>query len=207
MLSRPARPASGSRSPAAAKRRRDLDGTQLAHGDFDTTPILQVDGRYRGLIDFGEIRGAEPLFDLGHFLLHDQEHTPIPLLDDLLAGYGEVVPLLDGHEELVRRSAAVLGLRQLARRLGPVRILRPDHPAATVEVEQPDSGSSSAAGSPDFRSTFAPSDVRPRGMGRYGQVRQVTAEAGRRLFVHVTGDVRGQGGDRRGPARSHRCDL
>jgi Ser/Thr protein kinase RdoA (MazF antagonist) len=115
----------------ASERRRALAGASLAHGDFDTTQIFQANGRYTGLIDFGEIRGTEPLFDLGHFLLHDHEHPPISLVDDLLAGYGEVVALPDGHEELVRRSAVLLGLRQLARWLGPFRNLRPDHPAAT----------------------------------------------------------------------------
>jgi Ser/Thr protein kinase RdoA (MazF antagonist) len=115
----------------ASERRREVDGARLAHGDFDTTAIFQADGRYTGLIDFGEIRGTEPLFDLGHFLLHDQESTPIPLVLDLLAGYGEVVALPDGHEALVRRSAVLLGLRQLARWLGSFRNLRPDHPAAT----------------------------------------------------------------------------
>jgi Ser/Thr protein kinase RdoA (MazF antagonist) len=115
----------------ASERRREVGGAWLAHGDFDTEPIFQADGRYTGLIDFGEIRGTEPLFDLGHFLLHDQEHTPIPLLDDLVAGYGEVVALPAGHEELIRRSAVLLGLRQLARWLGPFRNLRSDHPAAT----------------------------------------------------------------------------
>jgi Ser/Thr protein kinase RdoA (MazF antagonist) len=118
-------------SLVATEPRRQLDGARLAHGDFDTTAIFQADGRYTGLIDFGEIRGTGPLFDLGHFLLQDQESTPIPLVLDLLAGYGEVVTLPDGHEELVRRSAVLLGLRQLARWLGPFRNLRPDHPAAT----------------------------------------------------------------------------
>jgi Ser/Thr protein kinase RdoA (MazF antagonist) len=112
------------------ERRRELGAAWLAHGDFDTTPIFHLDGRYTGLIDFGEIRGTEPLFDLGHFLLHDRERTPIPLADDLLAGYKEVVALPAGHQELVRRSALLLGLRQLARWLGPFRNLPPDHPAA-----------------------------------------------------------------------------
>jgi Ser/Thr protein kinase RdoA (MazF antagonist) len=118
-------------SLVAGERRRELGGARLAHGDFDPTPIFQADGRYSGLIDFGEIRGTEPLFDLGHFCLHDREHTPIPLLGEVLAGYGDVASLPAGHEELVRRSAALLGLRQLARWLGPFRNLRPDHPAAT----------------------------------------------------------------------------
>jgi Ser/Thr protein kinase RdoA (MazF antagonist) len=115
----------------ADERRRELEGAWLAHGDFDTGPIFQDDGRYTGLIDFGEIRGTEPLFDLGHFLLQERERTPIPLLGDLVSGYGEVVDLPAGHEELIRRSAVLLGLRQLSRWLGPFRNLPPDHPAAT----------------------------------------------------------------------------
>ena len=121
-------------SLVASERRRAPETAWLAHGDFDTTPIFQADGRYTGLIDFSEIRGTEPLFDLGHFLLHDRESTPIPLFDDLLAGYGEVVALPAGHEELARGSAILLGLRQLARWLGPFRNLRSGHPAATARA-------------------------------------------------------------------------
>jgi len=116
------------------ERRRDLAGATLAHGDFDTTHIFQVDGHYRGLIDFGEIRGTEPLFDLGHFHLWEHERTPVPLWDELLAGYGEVETLPAGHQELVGRSATLLGLRQLARWLRPPRNLRRDHPAVTGRV-------------------------------------------------------------------------
>jgi aminoglycoside phosphotransferase (APT) family kinase protein len=117
-----------------SERRRDLAGASLAHGDFDTTHIFQVDGDYSGLIDFGEIRGAEPLFDLGHFCLWEHQRTPVPLVDALLAGYGEVAALPAGHKELVGRSATLLGLRQLVRWLGPPRSLGPDHPAVTGRV-------------------------------------------------------------------------
>lgn len=114
------------------ERHRELAGATLAHGDFDATQIFQVDGDYRGLIDFGEIRGTEPLFDVGHFYLWDRES--MPLLEDLLAGYGEVAALPPGHEELVGRSATLLGLRQLARWLGPPRSLRPNHPLVSGRV-------------------------------------------------------------------------
>jgi len=116
------------------ERRRDLACATLAHGDFDTTAIFQVDGHYSGLIDFGEIRGTEPLFDIGHFSLWEHQRTPVPLLDDLLAGYGEVAALPADHEELVCRSATLLGLRQLARWLGPPRSLQPDHPLLSGRV-------------------------------------------------------------------------
>ena len=45
----------------------------LAHGDFDATHIFQQDGCFTGLIDFGEVRGAESWYDLAHFALHDGE--------------------------------------------------------------------------------------------------------------------------------------
>jgi aminoglycoside phosphotransferase (APT) family kinase protein len=116
------------------ERRRELAGATLAHGDFDTSHVLQVDGHYSGLVDFGEIRGTEPQFDLGHFFLWEHEATPVPLLDELLAGYGEVAALPADHHELVRRSAILLGLRQLARWLRPPRSLGPGDPAVGGRV-------------------------------------------------------------------------
>ncbi|HVD16771.1 MAG TPA: aminoglycoside phosphotransferase family protein [Actinomycetota bacterium] len=116
------------------ERGRDLEGGTLAHGDFDRTHIFHLGGDYSGLIDFGEIRGAEPLFDLGHFALWEREGGAVPLLDDLLAGYGEVAALPAGHEELIGRSAILLGLRQLARWLGPPRRLDRGHPMVTGRV-------------------------------------------------------------------------
>src|SRR5206468_478690 len=58
-----------------------FDGAEprLAHGDFDASHIFQRDGVYTGLIDFGEIRGAHPLYDLGHFFLHERELTEQPV--------------------------------------------------------------------------------------------------------------------------------
>jgi aminoglycoside phosphotransferase (APT) family kinase protein len=111
---------------------RHLAGATLAHGDFDTTSIFQIDGEYSGLIDFGEIRGTEPLFDLGHF--HLWEHQRSPLLEELVAGYGEVAALPAGYQELVGRSATLLGMRQLARWLEPPRDLGPGHPLVTGQV-------------------------------------------------------------------------
>ncbi|TQM09068.1 aminoglycoside phosphotransferase family protein [Pseudonocardia kunmingensis] len=105
------------------------DRAALAHGDFDVTPIFCADGRYTGLIDLGEIRGAEPLFDLGHFLLHDRETLPVTLLPAVLRGYQHVRPLPADHAATIRRSAVLLGLRQLCRWLGPPRGFGLDHPA------------------------------------------------------------------------------
>jgi aminoglycoside phosphotransferase (APT) family kinase protein len=108
-----------------AERARSPAAGRLAHGDFDTTAIFCAGGRYTGLIDFGEIRGAEPAFDLGHFHLHDRGRVPVPLLPALLDGYGRVTPPPD--EPSIRRSAVLLGLRQVCRWL--TRGYGLDHPA------------------------------------------------------------------------------
>jgi len=100
---------------------RPLNVGTLVHGDFDTTPIFQSEGRYTGMIDFGEVRGADPLFDLGHFLLHDRELLPWPLFDELLDGYREVITVPSDFYEAVRTSAILLGLRQLGRWIAPER--------------------------------------------------------------------------------------
>lgn len=110
------------------ERGRSLGQGRLAHGDFDVTPIFCDRGRYTGVIDFGEIRGAEPHFDLGHFHLHDHETVPVPLLPALLDGYQQVQALPPDHEDSIHRSAVLLGLRQLCRWISPERGFPLDHP-------------------------------------------------------------------------------
>jgi aminoglycoside phosphotransferase (APT) family kinase protein len=106
---------------AAAEKDRPLRGGQLVHGDLDVTHIYAHAGRYSGIIDFGEMRGADSCFDLGHFLLHDGETRPARLFSSFLRGYLQVSPLADGHCEAIRTSAILLGLRQLSRWLSPER--------------------------------------------------------------------------------------
>jgi Ser/Thr protein kinase RdoA (MazF antagonist) len=96
---------------------RPLERGSLSHGDLDVTAIHVHDGSYAGLIDFSELRGGEPEFDLGHFLLHDQETNPISLFADFLAGYREVAAA-DPDVDRVRRVAILVGLRQLCGSLG-----------------------------------------------------------------------------------------
>jgi aminoglycoside phosphotransferase (APT) family kinase protein len=118
----------GQRPPAPA---------HLAHGDLDVTHIwLDGQGRYAGLIDFGEMRGADPFFDAGHFLLHDRETRPQPLFEDFLTGYAEAGPLPEGHRDQIRRSAVLSGLRQLSVWLGPRRNHPPDSRPASLRITQ-----------------------------------------------------------------------
>lgn len=109
-----------------AERSRDLDVGHLVHGDLDVTHLYLHDGGYSGLIDFGEMRGADRYFDLGHFLLHDGETRPEELFESFLAGYAGAAALPDNHREDIRVSAILLGLRQLSLWLGPRRNRSPD---------------------------------------------------------------------------------
>jgi aminoglycoside phosphotransferase (APT) family kinase protein len=120
----------------AQERARPGTPAVLQHGDFDVTAIFCAGGRYTGLIDFGEIRGAEPWFDLGHFHLHDRETSPSTLLPALLRGYQQVRALPADHLDLIRRSAILLALRQLCRWLGPPRNYPLGSPAVTRRVRR-----------------------------------------------------------------------
>jgi aminoglycoside phosphotransferase (APT) family kinase protein len=94
-----------------------LDGRHavLVHGDFDATHIYHQDGLYTGIIDFGEIRGADPCYDLGHLALHDGEIVPFPLLPSVLTGYAEVAPLPSESDQRLQLWSLLIGVRALAR--------------------------------------------------------------------------------------------
>jgi aminoglycoside phosphotransferase (APT) family kinase protein len=92
----------------------------LAHGDFDVSRIYQRDGRYTGIIDFGEIRGAHRLYDLGHFHVHDAvwrdgELVPRTMLPSLLEGYADVVPLPPDYRAQIRLVGVLIAVHALAR--------------------------------------------------------------------------------------------
>ncbi len=96
----------------------DAEQALLAHGDFDVTHIYQRDGRYSGIIDFGEIRGGDPWYDLGHFRMHDGETLPTPALPWLLEGYAAVRPLPADHARRISFASLLIAIRALAHRLG-----------------------------------------------------------------------------------------
>jgi aminoglycoside phosphotransferase (APT) family kinase protein len=93
----------------------DAEQGQLAHGDFDVTQIYQQDGRYTGIIDFGEIRGADRWYDLGHFRMHDGETLPELVLDWLLEGYRSAVPLPADHRRRISFASLLIAVRAFAR--------------------------------------------------------------------------------------------
>ena len=64
------------------------------------------------MIDFGEIRGAEPHYDLAFFLVQDAAGA---MLGDVIAGYAEITPLPADLAVRLRRSATVIVATQLCR--------------------------------------------------------------------------------------------
>lgn len=96
-----------------------LDSEQgyLAHGDFDITQIYQDNGRYTGIIDFGEIRGADRWYDLGHFHMRDGELLPFQLLPALVSGYRELVSLPLAYEQHIRFTSLLINVRALVHSL------------------------------------------------------------------------------------------
>ncbi|MEF3301674.1 phosphotransferase family protein [Paenibacillus sp. GYB003] len=106
---------------------------RLVHGDFDDSHIFQHDGSYTGMIDFGEMQGSSPLYDLGHFKLHDgQRFIGFP---SLARGYNEVRDLSDEDRIEIDLWALWIGIRRLGmiskRMRGPYH----EHLVRTVKTE------------------------------------------------------------------------
>ena len=109
----------------------------LAHGDFDVTHIYQQQGHYTGIIDFGEIRGANLLYDLGHFRMHDGETLPSLVLSYLIEGYKEVVALPSNYELRISFSSLLIAIRKLAHvtKKDPNRSLGHDPQALARDIQ------------------------------------------------------------------------
>jgi aminoglycoside phosphotransferase (APT) family kinase protein len=115
----------------------DAPEAHLAHGDFDTTPILHEAGRYSGIIDFSEVRGTSWQYDLGHFHLHDGHRLPVLGFRWLAEGYRRGTRLAADDEQQVAFQGLLIGIRRLARsvRLRPAAVAYQDVMAAAVRRE------------------------------------------------------------------------
>jgi Ser/Thr protein kinase RdoA (MazF antagonist) len=107
----------------------DQEQAWLAHGDFDMTHIYQENDHYTGIIDFGEIRGADPFYDLGHFRIYDGETLPAMAFPHLLEGYRDVARLPADYEQRVHFSSLLIAIRALAHSLRKHSIYFRNHPA------------------------------------------------------------------------------
>lgn len=93
----------------------EYDQSYLAHGDFDSTHIFQDRGRYTGIIDFGEVRGANRWYDLAHFRMRDGARPPFRLFPALERGYQEITPFPTTYECQLRFTSLLINMRALSR--------------------------------------------------------------------------------------------
>lgn len=83
--------------------------SHLVHGDFDLSHIFHNHGTYTGIIDFGDIKGSSPLYDLGHFKTHDV----IKGFESLVSGYKDVQDLSPRDDLEISLWALFVGVRRL----------------------------------------------------------------------------------------------
>lgn len=93
------------------------DRAVLVHGDLCPDHIFGQNGHFTGFIDFGEIRGSYPFFDLGSFLLSD-ESPQRSAAKALLAGYAETVPLGPRELRAIELSALAFALGFAGKKAG-----------------------------------------------------------------------------------------
>ncbi len=96
----------------AGSARFDVAQARLVHGDLDLTHIYQENGRYTGIIDWGEVRGADPFYDLAHLRIENKEAFP-----GLLAGYTSLLPLPADAEQRMQFACLYVAIARLGRRL------------------------------------------------------------------------------------------
>lgn len=86
----------------------------LVHGDYDISHIFHYSGRYSGVIDFGEIRGNNRLYDLATFVGFYQDRI---LFSYLLEGYSELAPLTEDDLYATDLMALFIILRFLGKKV------------------------------------------------------------------------------------------
>ena len=78
---------------------------------------FQENGRYADIIAFGEIRGTNRWYDLGHFHMRDTENTSYSHWLDVIHGYSDVALLPSNYECCIRFMSILINVRALVRSL------------------------------------------------------------------------------------------
>jgi len=84
------------------------ESSYLCHGDFGIDHIYQNEGKYSGIIDFGDIRGTSIFHDLSHVYIFDRSY-----FDSLVDGYVTVTELPSDFIEKVKIESVILGVSKL----------------------------------------------------------------------------------------------
>ena len=80
----------------------------LAHGDFSINHIYSKNGKYSGIIDFGDIRGTSKYHDLGHFYTFSNSY-----FNSLEKGYSSEYKLSNNYMEIVEVEAVIFAVSKL----------------------------------------------------------------------------------------------
>ncbi len=99
-----------------ARRILDIPKAVLVHGDYDISHIFYSAGKYSGLIDFGEIRGNNRLFDLATFSLNDSSLKRIAY-SYLIEGYRSIARLTGDDLYSIEYMALYIVLRFLGKKV------------------------------------------------------------------------------------------
>lgn len=97
-----------------AQQMLNVQNAVLVHGDFDISHIFHSACKYSGIIDFGEIRGNNRLFDLATFVGFYQART---IYSYLLEGYCEITHLVDEDLYAAELMALFIILRILSKKV------------------------------------------------------------------------------------------
>jgi aminoglycoside phosphotransferase len=95
--------------------RQLIDISVLAHGDFDTSHIFAMGDTYSGIIDFGEIRGADRYYDLADFIVHANLDQDGEAITALVGGYREMFPLFAEEFRGIEERAVTIGVAMMIR--------------------------------------------------------------------------------------------
>lgn len=87
---------------------------RLVHGDLDTTHIFCSNGLYTGLIDFGEIMGNYPLYDLALFHFYSDLPRETDAFAALLEGYREITPIDQYDQDALHHLALLFGVWKIS---------------------------------------------------------------------------------------------
>ena len=91
-----------------------VDDAVLVHGDFDISHIFHDSGKYSGIIDFGEVRGNNRLYDLATFIgLYQDERS----YSYLLEGYSQISNLSEDDLYSVELIALFIIVRFLGKKV------------------------------------------------------------------------------------------
>jgi len=91
-----------------------VEDAVLVHGDFDISHIFHESGKYSGIIDFGEVRGNNRLYDLATFIgLYQDEKS----YSYLLEGYSQIYKLSEDDLYSIELIALSIIVRFLGKKI------------------------------------------------------------------------------------------